>query len=111
MFHPQSWLSRALEWSPMRALGRISYGLYLWQQLFFVHLAQTTPSSLGRAQAAPWNLIWTVVFAMISYFLLEKPLIRLGHRLAPPPTPGHKDLDVQLKPVVPVQTDSVFPKV
>jgi peptidoglycan/LPS O-acetylase OafA/YrhL len=32
------------------------------------------------------------VAALISYYFIEKPMIRLGHRVAPPVTPGHADL-------------------
>jgi hypothetical protein len=31
--------------------------------------------------------------AVFSYERLERPMIRLGHHLAPPPTPGRIDLD------------------
>jgi len=33
-----------------------------------------------------------VVCATASFYLLERPLMRLGHRLAPPATPGRLDM-------------------
>jgi peptidoglycan/LPS O-acetylase OafA/YrhL len=30
--------------------------------------------------------------AAISYYFVEKPFIRIGHRLAPPATPGRQEL-------------------
>jgi peptidoglycan/LPS O-acetylase OafA/YrhL len=30
--------------------------------------------------------------ASLSYYFVEKPLMRVGHRLAPPATPGRPDL-------------------
>jgi peptidoglycan/LPS O-acetylase OafA/YrhL len=92
VLHPQSVAGRLLEWKPLRGIGRISYSLYLWQQLFFIgdHVAAT--GTLHYLQHGPWNLIATFTLATASYFLLEKPTIRLGHRFAPPATPGHKDL-------------------
>jgi len=80
MLHPESWVSRFLELSPMRFVGRISYSLYLWQQLFFNPLYVPAPGSF-RSHAL---LCWVAVFgcAIASYYLIETPLIRYGHRKA-----------------------------
>lgn len=90
MLHPEAWLSQFLEWQPMRAIGRVSYGIYLWQQIYF-NSSYYPDWPLGRV---PQILLAGLVILCIlsSYFLVEKPLIRLGHRLAPPVTPGHLDL-------------------
>jgi peptidoglycan/LPS O-acetylase OafA/YrhL len=32
------------------------------------------------------------VLAALSYYFVEKPMIRLGHRLAPPASPGRADV-------------------
>lgn len=77
--HPEWSLSRALEWAPIVWLGRISYSLYLWQQLFLV---------AGWDHSAHWWRIWPfnlaacLVAAAASYYLIEKPCIRIGRRLA-----------------------------
>jgi peptidoglycan/LPS O-acetylase OafA/YrhL len=99
--HPENAISRALEFAPLRAIGRISYSLYLWQQLFFIRdypLSNWPP--LHLFQQRPWNILASIVMAVGSYFLLEKPMIRLGHRFAPPATPGHRDLYVKPEPVL-----------
>jgi peptidoglycan/LPS O-acetylase OafA/YrhL len=92
--HPKSLFSRFLEWAPLRFLGRISYSLYLWQQLFFIdqHESSRATGWLGMLQSKPWSLAVLIAVATGSYYLLEKPLIRRGHRLAPPPTPGRADV-------------------
>lgn len=92
---PASDLSRILEVAPLRFLGRISYSLYLWQQLFFIgsSLPYRAAGPLAHLQGGPWNIAAILLVASGSYFLIEKPFIRLGHRLAPPATPGHRDLD------------------
>jgi peptidoglycan/LPS O-acetylase OafA/YrhL len=38
------------------------------------------------------NYIAAFAVAIGSYYLLEKPCIRLGHRIAHPPTEGREDL-------------------
>jgi peptidoglycan/LPS O-acetylase OafA/YrhL len=86
---PESAMGRLLENRVAKWIGRISYSLYLWQQLFLIPGATHTFSLLQRF---PLNLAVLLLTGMLSYELLEKPLIRLGHRLAPPPTPGRTDL-------------------
>jgi peptidoglycan/LPS O-acetylase OafA/YrhL len=72
--------TRILEWSALRWIGRISYSLYLWQQLFFVQrFLEWRP--LGRLQAWPLNLVLTFLLAAASYYAIERPLIRFAHRL------------------------------
>jgi peptidoglycan/LPS O-acetylase OafA/YrhL len=91
VLHSQNTLGRILESAPLRYIGRISYGLYLWQMLFFTgHMYLEYP--LGILERWPWNFIATFILALMSYHWLEKPLMKLGHRIAPPATPGREDL-------------------
>jgi peptidoglycan/LPS O-acetylase OafA/YrhL len=80
MLHPESLTSRVLEWPPLRFVGRISFSLYLWQQLFFDPFVAPTPGSF-RSHTL---LCWCAAFAcaIICYYLIETPLIRRGHRIA-----------------------------
>jgi len=95
MLHPRSLTTRFLETAPMRFLGRFSYSIYLWHVLFFslrdIGSTITSPT-LRFVSGQPWRYIATLAAASLSYYFVEKPLIRLGHRLAPPATPGHADL-------------------
>ncbi len=59
---------------PFQALGSMSYGLYLWQQLFL------GPPEL-YADGLPQTWVLPVVTA-VSLLAVERPLIRLGHRLS-----------------------------
>ncbi len=90
-----------LESAPMKWIGRLSYSLYLWQQLFTVRQAG---SSMAIVQQFPLNIIMIFLCAWISYRFVERPFIRLGHRLAPPPTQGREDLvrnaTIEVLPVV-----------
>ena len=80
MLHPESIVSRCLELPPMRFLGRLSYSLYLWQQIFFMPFHPPAPGSFR----SHWVLCWIAAFACAtaSYFLIETPMIRIGHRIA-----------------------------
>lgn len=71
---------RLLEWGPLRWIGRISYSLYLWQQLFLIPPMSTRP--LGRLHDFPLNWITASACALASYYLIEQPAISLGRRLA-----------------------------
>jgi peptidoglycan/LPS O-acetylase OafA/YrhL len=70
-------LSRCLTWWPLLELGRISYGLYLWQQLFLGPPAHGFEGirSFPLAQLASFGA------ALVSYRFLESPLLRLKDRI------------------------------
>jgi peptidoglycan/LPS O-acetylase OafA/YrhL len=72
---PHDWLGQALNWKPVVFIGVLSYSLYLWQELFLNRY------STAWVCAFPQNLVLAVAAAMGSYFLLEKPLLTLRHRL------------------------------
>lgn len=58
---------RAMVW-----VGKISYSLYLWQQLF-----------VFGEQAKPWYFVLVAVgLASASYYLVEQPMLRLRERRA-----------------------------
>jgi peptidoglycan/LPS O-acetylase OafA/YrhL len=91
MIHPYSLACRVLELPPFRFIGRLSYGIYLWQQIFLFRPA-STHWPFAVLQTFPYNYIALLVCATTSYYLFEKPLIKVGHRLAPPATPGRIDI-------------------
>ena len=72
----RDWIARGLNWEPVAFIGVLSYSLYLWQQLFL------NRSSGAWINAFPQNLALAVATALGSYFLLEKPLLKLRHRLS-----------------------------
>ena len=72
----------ALNWGPVAWLGKISYSLYLWQELF----CSNPNLPYGYALALP-----AIGCACLSYYLVEQPMLRLRERL----TRGAADLGIQ----------------
>ena len=75
VYYSRDWMGRFLNWKPIAFVGVLSYSLYLWQQLFL------NRSSTAWVNAFPQNLLFAVATALGSYFLLEKPFLRLRSRL------------------------------
>jgi peptidoglycan/LPS O-acetylase OafA/YrhL len=86
---PNSPVGRLLNTAVLRHLGVISYSLYLWQQIF---------TGQNSVRFFPWSLPAMLGCAELSYWLVERPSLRLRARLeylfqrrkanaAPAPTP------------------------
>lgn len=68
-FNQQSVLVRLLEFGPIRFLGLISYGVYVYQGLFL----RTGPGGGTLAvQKYPLNICLTFCAAILSYYTIEK---------------------------------------
>jgi peptidoglycan/LPS O-acetylase OafA/YrhL len=74
IYVPNDYLGRLLNSHVLIFLGKLSYSLYLWQQLFFQHY---TSWSVCRF---PWNVLATATAASASYFLLERPFLSLRRK-------------------------------
>lgn len=66
---------RWLNWGPVSWLGRISYSLYLWQELF----CSNRSIHLGYSLIVP-----ALLCATLSYYLIEQPMLRLRDRITRP---------------------------
>lgn len=62
---------RALNWTPVAWLGKISYSVYLWQELFCANAAL----HWGYALIIP-----TLGCACLSYYLVEQPMLRMREK-------------------------------
>jgi peptidoglycan/LPS O-acetylase OafA/YrhL len=90
---PAAVLSRALSARPLRALGRVSYGVYVWH--FFIHkwcmtalpsrpaIAALLATRAGYLAYAIAGMAASVGVAGISWRLIERPLLALKDRWAP----------------------------
>lgn len=64
---------RALNWAPVVWMGKVSYSLYLWQQLFCAN-----PGMRGGYSLA----LMALGAASLSYYLVEQPMLRLRDKFA-----------------------------
>ena len=88
VLHPKTRLGAFLEWGPLQAVGKLSYSLYLWQQLFLLPPKLLPHPPLGLLQLWPWNVVAAFACAAISYWAVERPMIGLGHRLTTSKAPA-----------------------
>ncbi len=91
---PPALVRRALGCRPLVWVGRLSYGLYLWHEPIFVffHPRAVPAAALPYAQVTA-----TVGVVLASYYLVERPCLRLKSRLgrrapAPREIPAHRPL-------------------
>ncbi len=97
VLRPEVWTTRWLEMNWLRWLGRLSYSLYIWQQLFFTPTL-TGPGSrylkllFGRFGISgtadhlrilelPLLLGAALLMASLSYYVVEQPAMRWGRRV------------------------------
>ena len=75
-----SLMTQLLSQSPLLILGKLSYSLYLWQQLFLGPAA----SPLGMTRRFPLNIVLALAAALTSYWFVEKPFLAIKKRYFDP---------------------------
>jgi peptidoglycan/LPS O-acetylase OafA/YrhL len=80
--HPRAFVSRILETRLMAWIGRLSYSLYIWQQFFLVLPVESRLSWASALQVPPLNVVLAFAAAICSYHFIERPMIRVGQRVA-----------------------------
>jgi len=103
--------ARFLELRPLRFVGRISYSLYLWHVMTYhfwnAFVASPPHSSFSVRHTTAFQLLQyaakygiALATATLSYYFIEKPFVRMGHKLAPSATPGRPELaDLPVEPL------------
>jgi peptidoglycan/LPS O-acetylase OafA/YrhL len=69
--------SRLLETAPLRRVGQLSYGIYIWEILFV---------------SPVFGHVWLLLLAgtvLLSHLAFEQPLRKLGRKLAQRLEPAH----------------------
>ena len=92
----RSWTARLLALPPFVFLGRISYGLYVWHWAANHFRPALSPAWLstaanGEGPTAWWvtvlrALLVTVALSTLSFFLLERPFLRMKQRFTVVPS-------------------------
>jgi peptidoglycan/LPS O-acetylase OafA/YrhL len=81
VMRPNDWFARLLRLPAFEWLGRVSYSVYLWQQLVF-GFAPATPGA--RVIALPFLIAAILLLAELSRRWIELPMIARGKKLAAP---------------------------
>jgi peptidoglycan/LPS O-acetylase OafA/YrhL len=68
-----------LNFAPLVWIGKLSYSLYIWQQIFLLHPVGSFP--LGPMNTFPLNVIALFAIAACSFYLLEQPAIAMGRQV------------------------------
>jgi peptidoglycan/LPS O-acetylase OafA/YrhL len=73
-----SQFAKALSAPVLIWFGKISYSLYLWQQLFIV----TKSPPWGLIRYFPFDLFCAIIVSSLSYYLIERPFLKLKDKFA-----------------------------
>ncbi len=86
---PESPLTQILSLPPIRAIGRVSYGLYLWHFPILSLLHRHQPH-MGVPERTLVAALLTTAITIVSYKLVEQPCLRLKrHFIRDPLAAGH----------------------
>lgn len=76
-------LQPLMEWAPLRQIGKVSYGLYLWHTLGLrVAIKAFDPGN--KVVAAVLGLLLMSIAVTLSWRLIEQPFLKLKKRVASP---------------------------
>jgi peptidoglycan/LPS O-acetylase OafA/YrhL len=78
--YPSRILKRIFEWKPLVGIGKVSYGLYLWH-VPVINTLQFENFGWSPLAVLLARLIVVVMFTLLSYRYIEKPIQKLRVRL------------------------------
>jgi peptidoglycan/LPS O-acetylase OafA/YrhL len=85
---PDSRLARALSVTPLRAVGRRSYAIYLIHVPLFLLMREALGNKFGDGVVLLLYLPALVISVELAHRLVERPMGRLRHRYAPAGSPA-----------------------
>ena len=89
VWNPKGVLTRALEWRALVWIGTISYGLYLWHYPIF-RILPAGFESFGWQEVLVLGGGLTFLAATASFYVLERPALRLKSRFQRTGRPGQE---------------------
>jgi peptidoglycan/LPS O-acetylase OafA/YrhL len=101
---PQARLTRVLSMGPLVFLGEISYGIYLWHEAIHHVLFNEGVLSSSYIPGFLEIAMCTIALATGTYYLVEKPALRLKNRWAVP-----RSTTTRLPDTVPVAVAEAHP--
>lgn len=87
-------LGRLLDNAPVRYVAKISFGIYIWQEIILTLIQRLDPGSFGASsdnvvtgwlQSCALAAALVLLVGSLSYHLLERPAIEFGNRLTSRP--------------------------
>jgi peptidoglycan/LPS O-acetylase OafA/YrhL len=91
----EGWLTHVLEWRPLRYLGKISYGLYVYHFPIIWFAGRIADLGIEQPLLKPLSMlisfVATLLVASISFHFLERPIINLKDRFFPLGTTERRD--------------------
>lgn len=75
---PNSPFAVVLASKGLQQLGKLSYSLYLWQQIFIA----TKAPDWGLIRGFPFDILATIAAGCLSYYLIELPFLKVKDRLS-----------------------------
>jgi peptidoglycan/LPS O-acetylase OafA/YrhL len=88
-------IRRLLAWRPLLYVGLVSYGVYLWHNALLLKIAGATRGWMSETLGFGPNATFVALFVMgtaaavavasVSYYVVERPVLRLKRLVGPPP--------------------------
>ena len=115
---PDHRLVQGLTWRPLRALGSLSYGLYMWHVVSNTCVAAVLArwGAHSYLYSSPWahlacSVLAAIAFALASHWLIERPFLKLLARYRPYPSAPDQRLLVPLPALIAAAQDYAAPHV